>query len=60
MVKSKEDPQETTNELLQTLITLQLYQLGANQAKIAKIIGRQKLWVSNILKELPKRDQPHA
>jgi len=45
-------------ELLQTLIVLQMFALGATQDKIAKVVGRQKLWVNNVLKGLPPRPKP--
>jgi hypothetical protein len=41
-------------ELLQTLIVLQMFALGASQEKIAKVVGRQKLWVNAILKGLTR------
>lgn len=41
-------------ELLQTLIVLQMFALGGSQEKIAKVVGRQKLWVNSILKGLAR------
>ncbi len=41
-------------ELLQTLIVLHMFSLGATQDKIAKVVGRQKLWVNTILKGLAR------
>jgi hypothetical protein len=46
------DPVE---ELLQKLLVVQLFSLGATQEKIAKVVGRQKLWVNGILKGLPRK-----
>jgi hypothetical protein len=46
--------EDKLEELLQTQIVLQLFALGATQDKIAKVVGRQKLWVNTILKGLPK------
>jgi hypothetical protein len=51
-VRPDEDKAE---ELLQKLIVLQIFALGASQDKIAKVVGRQKLWVNTILKGLPPR-----
>jgi hypothetical protein len=51
-VRPDEDKAE---ELLQKLIVLQMFALGASQDKIAKVVGRQKLWVNTILKGLPPR-----
>lgn len=44
--------------LVQTQIVLQMFALGASQDKIAKVVGRQKLWVNTILKGLPPRPKP--
>lgn len=41
-------------ELLQTMIVIQLFELGASQDKIAKVVGRQKLWVNTLLKGLSR------
>ena len=41
-------------ELLQTLIVLQMFAMGATQDKIAKVVGRGKLWVNTILKGLSR------
>jgi hypothetical protein len=49
--RPNEDKRE---ELLQTQIVLQMFALGASQDKIAKVVGRQKLWVNSILKGLPR------
>ena len=51
-VRPDEDKAE---ELLQKLIVLQMFALGASQDKIAKVVGRQKLWVNTILKGIPPR-----
>ena len=46
--------QPKLEELIQTLIVLQMFALGATQEKIAKVVGRQKLWVNTILKDIPR------
>jgi hypothetical protein len=46
--------QDKLEELLQTQIVLQMFAMGASQDKIAKVVGRQKLWVNTILKGLPR------
>ena len=46
--------EDKLEELLQTQIVLQMFALGASQDKIAKVVGRQKLWVNSILKGLPR------
>jgi hypothetical protein len=42
-------------ELLQIQIVLQMFALGASQDKIAKVVGRGKLWINTILKGLPPK-----
>ena len=42
-------------ELLEKLLVIQLHTLGAAQGDIAKVVGRQKLWVNKIVKVLPKK-----
>jgi hypothetical protein len=44
----------SAEELLQTLIVLQMFSMGATQDKIAKVVGRQKLWVNTVLKGLSR------
>lgn len=46
--------QEKVEELLQTLIVLELFRLGATQQKIAKVVGKSKGWVNAILKDLTR------
>lgn len=41
-------------ELIQTLIVLEMFALGATQDKIAKVVGKSKLWVNTILKDIPR------
>jgi hypothetical protein len=50
--------EDKVEELLQKLIVLQMFALGASQDKIAKVVGKQKLWVNTILKGLPARPKP--
>lgn len=50
--------EDKLEELLQTQIVVQMFALGASQDKIAKVVGRQKLWVNTILKGLPPRPKP--
>jgi hypothetical protein len=56
-VPGRPDDDNRIEELLQTLIVLQLFGLGASQDKIAKVVGRQKLWVNTILKGLTRPKQ---
>ncbi|MEA3191658.1 MAG: hypothetical protein QOD77_2313 [Thermoplasmata archaeon] len=50
--------EDNVEELLQTMIVLQMFALGASQDKIAKVVGRGKLWVNTILKGIPPRSNP--
>jgi hypothetical protein len=45
---------DKAEELLQILIVLQMFAMGATQDKIAKVVGRGKLWVNTILKGLSR------
>ena len=57
MPRKSHQPGAQDTELLQKLLVLQLYNLGAPQGQIAKVVGRQKLWVNGILKGLPKKGE---
>lgn len=46
---------EKVEELLQKLLVIQMFSIGASQEKIAKVVGRQKLWVNGILKGIPRK-----
>lgn len=46
---------ERVEELLQKLLVLQLFSIGATQEKTAKVVGRQKQWVNEILKGIPRK-----
>ena len=57
MPKKKHEAGERTTELLEKLLVVQLYSLGATQDYIARVVGRQKLWVNAMLKGIPKREK---
>lgn len=59
MPEKKKEPNGVT-ELLEKLLVVQLYTLGTRQDKIAKIVGRQKLWVNALLKGVPRHPSNHA
>jgi len=44
-------------ELLQKLLVLQMFSMGATQDKIAKVVGRQKMWVNTVLKGIPRKER---
>lgn len=54
MPKKKRVEEENTVNLLQKMLVFQLYALGVPQDRIAKTVGRQKAWVNDLLKGIPK------
>lgn len=54
MPKKIRDKRDRSAEFLEKLLVLQLYTLGASQDRIAKTVGRQKAWVNEMVKGLPK------
>jgi DNA-binding transcriptional regulator LsrR (DeoR family) len=43
------------SELLEKLLLLQLFSMGATQSQIARFMGKSKTWVNDLLKNLPKK-----
>ncbi len=58
MPKKTRENQGRAAELLEKLLVFQLYALGASQDRIAKAVGRQKAWVNDLVKGLPKGGLP--
>ncbi len=52
--------QDRTADLLEKLLVFKLYSLGVPQDRIAKLVGRQKAWVNDLLKGLPKRGESNG
>ena len=46
---------ERVEEALQKLLVLQMFSMGATQEKTAKVVGRKKQWVNDILKGMPRK-----
>jgi len=46
---------DKTKDLLESLLLLQLYNLGISQGAIAKFMGKSKTWVNERLEGLPKK-----
>jgi hypothetical protein len=44
-------------ELLEKLLCLQLYALGATQSQIARFMGKSKTWVNDLMKGMPKKKE---
>jgi hypothetical protein len=54
MPKKKSPEKDPNVDLLQKMLVFQLYALGVSQERIAKIVGRQRAWVNDLLKGIPK------
>jgi hypothetical protein len=57
MPKSNKNEAERTVELLEKLLVVQLHSMGTTQGVIAKAVGRNKLWVNGLLKNVPRGPQ---
>lgn len=57
--KTRRNPDRAAN-LLEKLLVFQLYGLGASQDRIARAVGRQKVWVNELVKGLPKGGRSDA
>jgi hypothetical protein len=55
MPKKRYEPGQRDIELLEKLLVVQLFSLGATQDQIARIVGRQKAWVNGIVRGIPKK-----
>lgn len=51
--KATEEKKEIIN-LLTKILVFQLFSMGAPQDKIARTVGKQKAWVNDLLKGIPK------
>ena len=51
---------EKEAELLEKVLLLQLYSLGATQSQIAGFMGKSKTWVNGLLRGLPKKGGANA
>ena len=54
MPKKRRTEEENTIDLLQKMFVFQLYALGVSQERIAKTVGKQRAWVNDLLKGIPK------
>ena len=55
MPKTSKTASSKSEELLQKILAVQMHGLGATQDQIARIVGKQKLWVNALLKGVPRR-----
>jgi hypothetical protein len=54
MPRKKHVKQERTVDLLEKILVFQLYALGVPQERIAKTVGRQTVWVNDLVRGIPK------
>jgi hypothetical protein len=54
MPRENDEGKEKTINLLEKILVFQLFVLGVQQEKIAKIVRRSKSWVNELLKGIPK------
>jgi hypothetical protein len=57
MPKSGRGEDGKVEELLQKLLVLQMFSMGVPQEKIAKTVGRQRQWVTELLKGIPRKGE---
>lgn len=43
------------DELLAKMLAVQLHSMGATQDQIARVVGKQKLWVNKLLRGVPRK-----
>ena len=53
--KKKATGTDRLSDLLEMTVALHLYALGATQDQIAQTMGKQKLWVNELVRGLPRR-----
>lgn len=56
----KRGERDRAADLLEKILVFQLYALGVPQDKIARTVGRGKVWVNALLKGIPKGGQSDA
>jgi len=54
MPKKTRVKKDRTVDLLEKMLVFQLYGLGVPQERIAKTVGRQRVWVNDLVKGIPK------
>jgi hypothetical protein len=55
VLKTSRTDSPKADELLQKILAVQMHGLGATQDQIARVVGKQKLWVNALLKGVPRR-----
>jgi len=54
MPKRTKDDGVLLIELVAKILVMQMHAMGATQDQIARTVGRQKLWVNSLLKQIPR------
>ena len=54
MPRRRAEPADRSVDLLEQLVLLQLHVLGASQGRMARFLGKSKVWVNACLKGVPK------
>jgi hypothetical protein len=54
MPRENDEGKNKTDILLEKILVFQLFVLGVPQERIAKTVGRQLVWVNDLLKGIPK------
>jgi hypothetical protein len=54
MAAKRAEPESRSLIMLETLLVVQLYSMGAPQKVIARILGKSINWVNDTLKGIPK------
>ena len=55
MAAKIKDNSARVSDLLEKLLAVQLHSAGATQDQIARMVGKQKLWVNRLLKGIPRK-----
>jgi hypothetical protein len=50
----KKRVEDRAADLLERMLVLQMYTIGVPEDRIAKAVGRQKAWVNDLVKGIPK------
>lgn len=57
MAKKVQDKPDRAADLLEKLLVFQLHALGTPQHRIAKVVGRRRAWVDQLVRGVPRRGQ---
>jgi len=60
MARKKSLEGDKCEELLAKMLVFQLYDIGLSQDRIAKVVGRARGWVTDLLRGMPKGERSNA